>query len=103
LILTALFSDHRTEIHSEIRDYARFGNDSTVTVSYNVFCTERFQRVARQAGFSEVLFRNFDIGIDLPRPARGIGTFTEQLTDGRRLQVSGGFLMPWKFAALRAS
>lgn len=37
----------------------------------------------------------FTIGIDLPRTGRGLGTYTETLANGRRLEISAGLLMNW--------
>jgi hypothetical protein len=60
------------------------------------------ERIAAHLGAQEVVFRDFEISIDLTGPAEGgIGTYTKRLEDGRRLQFSGAVFMPWKFAALR--
>jgi hypothetical protein len=63
---------------------------------------ERFERIALRLGAKEVIFRDFEISIDLTGPAAGgIGTYTRKLEDGNRLQFSGAVFMPWKLAALR--
>jgi hypothetical protein len=63
---------------------------------------DRFRRVAAALDVKEVIFRDFEISIDLEGPAEGgIGTYTAKLADGHRLQFSGAVFMPWKFAALR--
>ena len=107
IFLSSLFTDKRMDVITGIRDYTRFAEDSFAQDSrqlifYNTFCMDRFRRVAAQLGAQEVIFRDFEIGIDLTGPVEGgIGTYTEGLADGRRLQFSGAVFMPWKFAALR--
>ena len=40
--------------------------------------------------------------VDLPKPEHGgMGTYTETTASGRRIQLSGPLLLPWKFIALR--
>jgi SAM-dependent methyltransferase len=107
VFVSSLFTDKRMDVVAGIRDYTRFAEDSFIQDSrqlifYNTFCMDRFRRVSAQLGVKQVIFRDFDIGIDLTGPAQGgIGTYTERLADGRRLQFSGAVFMPWKLAALR--
>lgn len=38
------------------------------------------------------------LGAHLPKPEKaGLGTYTEKLEDGRRIQISGGLMLPWYF------
>ena len=107
VFVSSLFTNKRMDVIAGIRDYTRFAEDSFAEGSehlffYNTFCMDRFRRIAAQLGAKEVIFRDFEINIDLVGPAAGgIGTYTEKLEDGRRLQFSGAVFMPWKFAALR--
>jgi SAM-dependent methyltransferase len=102
VFLSSLFTDKRMDVVAHLRDYVRFGEGSTEYLPYNTFCMDRFRRIATKLGAKEVIFRDFEITIDLTAPTEGgIGTFTAKLEDGRRLQFSGAIFMPWKFAALR--
>jgi len=102
VFLSSLFTDKRMDVTAQIRDYIRFGDDTKETIPYNTHCMDRFQRIALQLGAKEVIFRDFEISIDLTGPAEGgIGTYTRKLEDGNRLQFSGAVFMPWKLAALR--
>ena len=102
IFLSSLFTDKRMDVTAQIRDYVRFGEDSQEHISYNTSCMNRFRRVATQLGAKEVIFRDFEISMDLTGPAAGgIGTYTARLADGRRLQFSGAVFMPWKLAAMR--
>ncbi len=38
----------------------------------------------------------FDIDIKKPEKA-GLGTYTERLENGKRIQISGGLMLPWYF------
>lgn len=102
VFISSLFTDRRMDVTAQIRDYARFGEDSKEYHTYSTFCVDRFRRVAAALDVKEVIFRDFEISIDLEGPAEGgIGTYTAKLADGHRLQFSGAVFMPWKFAALR--
>jgi ubiquinone/menaquinone biosynthesis C-methylase UbiE len=107
VFLSSLFTNKRMDVITGIRDYTRFpensfAQDSRQLIFYNTFCMDRFERIAAHLGAKEVVFRDFEISIDLTGPAEGgIGTYTKRLEDGRRLQFSGAVFMPWKFAALR--
>ena len=107
VFVSSLFTEKRMDVITGIRDYTRFPEDSFTQDSqqlifYNTFCMDRFRRVAAQLGAKKVIFRDFEISIDLPGPVDGgRGTYTERLESGGRLQFSGAVFMPWKFAALR--
>lgn len=104
IFLSALFTDKQMDVTSLIRDYVRFGKDSKESLLYSVFCMSRFRRVCAELGVKEVIFRDFEISIDLAGPAQGgVGTYTVKREDGVRLQFTGAVYLPWKFAALRLS
>jgi hypothetical protein len=43
-------------------------------------------------------FKRFDIDIDLPKGSHGgLGSYTELLPDGRRLQISEPIMLSWYF------
>jgi len=65
IFLSSLFTDKRMDVTAQIRDYVRFGEDSQEHISYNTSCMDRFRRVATQLGAKEVIFRDFEISMDL--------------------------------------
>ena len=68
----------------------------------NVYSLKRTRALCDEHGCREFRSAPFDIDIDLPPPASGgLGTYTERLADGRRLQFSGPVYLPWKFIAAR--
>lgn len=104
LFISSLIADHNMEVEAKIFDQHRFGPESDEFLTYVVADERRFERICRDLGAKEVLLEDFHIDIDLsPPPDGGIGTFTRMAADGERLQFSGAFAMPWKFAAIRMS
>lgn len=69
---------------------------------YNVYSLPVVSRFLEGLGYGPTQARPFEIDIDLAPPAdRGLGTHTETLASGRRLQISGPLLMPWHFVGAR--
>jgi hypothetical protein len=69
---------------------------------YNIYSLPRFEEFCRERGATEIIATPFEIDVDVPRPEhREMGTWTERMADGRRLQRSGPLTMPWWFVAIR--
>lgn len=102
VVLSSLFNDKRMDVQAHIRDYVRYGDDTRQEHIYTVLCAQRFRETCLRLGARDVVFRDFEIGIDLQGPPEGgLGTYTRRLDDGRRLQFSGALYLPWKFVAIR--
>ena len=102
VVLSSLFNDKRMDIQAHIRDYVRYGDDTRKEHIYTVLCAERFRDTCMKLGARDVIFRDFEIGIDLAGPPEGgLGTYTRRLEDGSRLQFTGGLYLPWKFVAIK--
>lgn len=102
---TSLFYDGPIDSTIETRDYSHALESSPYTTKfYNIYSLEIARRTLAELGYDEFHFAPFEIDIDLARPASGgMGTYTERLVDGRRLQISGPLLMPWYFVLARQS
>ena len=50
-----------------------------------------------ELGFNNIKYKPFEIDIDLAKPVNRMGTYTEKLENGHRIQISGPLLMPWYF------
>lgn len=103
VFILSLFTDALVDAKIELKQYRdeRF-DQFDGPFYYNVYSIDRFVQECRRRGAARVEAVDFDIDQDLPRPAhRHMGTYTERLADGRRLQLSGPLLMPWKFAIVR--
>ena len=69
-------------------------------IYYNIHSLIRFRKYLKELGYSKFEYVPFDIDIDLPRTdSLDIGTYTVRLEDGKRIQISGGMMMPWYFIA----
>jgi SAM-dependent methyltransferase len=103
LVVTGLFTDFQADARIEVLDYT-WSADCQGPFHFNVYSLARFRKFCEERGCREFVSRDFEIDIDLPRPATGgLRTYTERLADGRRLQFTGPILEPWKFIAMRAS
>ena len=103
IFISSLFSDSTLDAFINLREYDPTKPDNEPTpILYNVYCLPRFTDTCKRLGASEVRVEEFAIDVDLPRPEhKHMGTYTEQLADGRRLQLSGPLWMQWKFVAVR--
>lgn len=97
----SLFSESEIDAFIRVRCRMEGPNEHTDTF-YNVYSLPRFEAFCRGLGASEIVAEPFAIDIDIPRPTHGgMGTWTERMADGRRLQFSGPLAMPWWFVAVR--
>ena len=101
LFLNSLFTDFLVDAHIQIYDYT-WPADRRGPHSYNVFSLERLRTFCQSRGCKEFVTQDFEIDVDLARPeSRGMGSYTQTLADGKRLQFSGPLLLPWKFVGVR--
>ena len=64
---------------------------------YNVYSLPRFKRFVKEFGAKNIEVFDFEIPFDIPRPSKDrMGTYTEKLSNGKRLQRSGAVIMSWK-------
>lgn len=100
LVLSSLFTDFDVDVQSEVKDHTTSVELAPYYV--HVFSLRRFEERCRARGCQDFIARDFDIDADLPVPASGgLGTYTRQLREGRRLQFTGPLYQPWKFVAVR--
>jgi SAM-dependent methyltransferase len=71
------------------------------TTFYNVFGVPELERMFKPWGYRLAKYERFDIDIELAKPDNPshMRTYTEQLKDGRLLQISGPLLMNWGLVA----
>jgi SAM-dependent methyltransferase len=97
ICLSSLFYDGPLSCAIEVSDY-----DENLEVSmksfYNIYSLPVVQSFLSSLGYSNVASIPFHIDIDLEKPiSKGRGTYTENIAEGTRLQISGPLLMPWHF------
>jgi len=102
--ITSLFYDGPVSCSILLTEYFGENNQIERGHRYNIYSLGLIKRALIEKGYTDIHWQRFDIDIDLPVPeSRLMGTYTEQLIDGRRLQVSGPILMPWYFIYARKS
>lgn len=100
LVLSSLFTE--ADVDTECLVYDHSIVPELPPYHMNVYSLNRTRTFCEGHGCHEFRSEAFDIDIDLPRPqSGGLGTYTEQLADGRRLQFSGPVHLPWRFIAAR--
>jgi len=100
---TSLFYDGPVEAVVNTYDYSRPLQETGCTEKfYNIYSLPRVSRFFKERGYGKFEFYPFDIDTDLPKPSHGgMGTYTEKLESGQRLQISGPVLMSWYFILAR--
>jgi ubiquinone/menaquinone biosynthesis C-methylase UbiE len=98
VFITSLFYDGRIDFETRVREYTTDSGSKDFNAYYNVYSFPVFKEFCLAHGAKDVTGFDFNIGIDLPRPTSfdRMGTYTEKLASGQRLQISGALLMPWK-------
>ena len=93
--LSSLFYEGKIDFKVKVTDY---NNETVKHYYYNVYPLPIIKEYLVQRGYSLFKYSPFEIDIDIPKPNHsGMETYTVKTDDGRRLQISGGLLMPWYF------
>jgi len=65
---------------------------------YNIYSINEVKQFFEENGYKRFEYTPFEINIDLNKPMDGgMGTYTETLEDGRKLQFGGPILIPEYF------
>ena len=101
VIVSSLFAESDFDAFVRVHKRSDGAHSQTRDEHYNVYSLPRFDHFCRSLGATDVIAEPFEIDIDLPRTGAGMGSWTEQTADGRRLTFSGPVWMPWWFVAIR--
>lgn len=97
IFLSSLFYDGYIDFETKVREYKKEHGKNGFNSYYNIYSYPKFEEFVYSLGAKNIEAYDFKIGIDLPRPSPDqMGTYTYNLKNGDRLQVSGSVLMPWK-------
>lgn len=97
IFLSSLFYDGEIDFEIKIHEHKKERGQSGSSSYYNVYSYPQFQKSMSGLGAKKIEASNFEIEIDLPRGDPNVmGTYTEQLSNGKRIQISGAVLMSWK-------
>lgn len=96
---TSLFYEGPVNCTIETRDYTLPLKDQPYKDAfYNIYSLPLVRDFLAGLGYPYFRFHKFEIDVDLPLPQnRGMGTYTQKLESGARLQFSGPLPMPWYF------
>jgi ubiquinone/menaquinone biosynthesis C-methylase UbiE len=103
MALSSLFYDGLVECKTEIQEYEMLNNVNGMvnhykSSYYNTYSLLRISQVLKDKGYTVFKYCPFEMDIDLPKPEHThMGTYTETLATGKRLQISGPVLMNWYF------
>ena len=99
IAISSLFYEGDIDYTIKLKDYYRFSEDKEYEeMYYNIYSLKRVQKCFERLGYNQFDFIPFDIDIDIPKTdSMDIGTYTIKTEDGKRIQISGGLMMPWYF------
>jgi SAM-dependent methyltransferase len=103
IAVSSLFTDTLVEAQIVTKDFSRpYGGFPSTDKFYNIYTIERTKLLFKELGYNRFYSCRFNIDTDLPKPSHGgMGTYTEKLESGQRLQISGPVLMSWYFILAR--
>lgn len=94
ILITSLFYNGPVDTKIQIKDYSRKMNNKNYRKShYNIYSIQKFENLF--SGYYIDKCVPFEIDIDLKKNSDGMGTYTEKLESGKRIQISGPLMMPW--------
>lgn len=79
-------------------DYTKSNDGEYSEVFYNIYSLPKMKEYFLCLGYSKFDYVEFEMDIDLPQTNKmGRGTYTIKTEHGKRMQISGGMMMPWYF------
>jgi ubiquinone/menaquinone biosynthesis C-methylase UbiE len=99
IALSSLFYEGEVSAEIQIKDYTVPLKTQPYTQRYyNVYSLPLVKELFKRHGFKRFSFAPFEIDIDLSKPkSGGMGTYTEKLASGERIQISGPLMLNWYF------
>ena len=97
IFLSSLFYDGDIDFEIKVREFKKNESKKKFNAYYNVYSLPQFKKFVKGLGVKNIQVYNFDIGIDVEKPPMDfMGTYTEKLENGKRMQISGAVVMSWK-------
>ena len=97
IFLSSLFYDGDIDFEIKVRPNTMEKVKNGGYYYYNVYSLPKFKNFVYNLGAKKILSHNFEMNIDLPKPPDDLmGTYTLNLDNGNKLQVSGTIIMNWK-------
>lgn len=97
IAISSLFYEGDVDYFIKVNDYTE--NEAFYKeMNYNIYSLPRVRKTFASLGYRIFEYIPFDIDIDIEPPEKQErGTYTEKLANGKRIQISGGMMMPWYF------
>jgi len=97
IFLSSLFYDGDIDFITQVREFKTETGRSHFNDYNNVYSLPHFKKFVYELGAKNIKVYDFEIDIDLPKPPIDqFVSYTEKLENGKRLQISGAMLLPWK-------
>ena len=92
-----MFYDGDIDFITQVREFKKDAGKEHFNDYYNVYSLPQFRKFVYELGAKNIEIYDFEISKDLPKPPIDqLGAYTLRLQDGKRLQISGAILLPWK-------
>jgi ubiquinone/menaquinone biosynthesis C-methylase UbiE len=97
IFLSSLFYDGDIDFEIKVREFKKEAGKNSFNQYYNVYSLPQFKKFVYSLGVKNIEVHDFHMGIDLEKPPIDVmGTYTEKLDNGKRIQISGAVVMSWK-------
>jgi ubiquinone/menaquinone biosynthesis C-methylase UbiE len=97
IFISSLFYDGDIDFEIKVREFKKESAKDRFNSYYNVYSLPRFKKYVYGLGAKNIEVYNFDINLDIPKPPIDeMGTYTEKLGSGKKIQISGAVVMSWK-------
>ncbi len=97
IAVSSLFYEGDVDYFIKVNDYTE-NEFLHKEMQYNIYSLVRVKKKFEQMGYKTFKYIPYDIDIDIAPPKKkGRGTYTRKMADGKRIQISGGMMMPWYF------
>jgi ubiquinone/menaquinone biosynthesis C-methylase UbiE len=97
ILITSLFYDGPVTAKIIINDFSRtMGKLKYRKTYYNIYSIDELKKYSQKYNYNLFEFKPFELSLDLTSPSnKSMGTYTEKLENGKRIQISGPILMNW--------
>jgi ubiquinone/menaquinone biosynthesis C-methylase UbiE len=97
IFISSLFYEGDIDFEIKVREFKKESGENKFNSYYNVYSLPHFKKFVFGLGVKNVQVYDFDIEKDVEKPSIDkMGTYTEKLENGKRLQISGAVVMSWK-------
>lgn len=98
IVFSTLGFEGLIDYEGKLRDYTKNKDGEYAEVFYNIYSLLKMKQYFENLGYKKFDYKEFEMDIDLPQTNKmGRGTYTIKTEQGKRLQISGGMMMPWYF------